>query len=326
MGKNKPNHKNTRHGLLALLGAGLFLAISADAALAQTVTQATGASCTQGTLGGAICNFINGTSNLPGVFAGLSYLAGLIFGFLGVLKLRDHVENPNSVPIWDPIKRFIAGGAFLATPRVVDVVRTTVEGAGADITSGGLSANTAGGAGLDAMIVSLVANIMSPTVWATGWIAWIAGLVFVFIGISRLLQTEQQGPKGPTGIGTLTTFLIAGALFSLNSIVAFFNSTLFGNTTITPQGVLQYTDGLGDAQNHVHAVISAIIGFAFVLGWISIVRGLFIVRGVSEGNGQASMMAALTHLIGGALAINLGGVIMLVQNTLGITAYGIVFN
>jgi hypothetical protein len=38
------------------------------------------------------------------------------------------------------------------------------------------------------------------------------------------------------------------------------------------------------------------------------------------------MMAAITHLIGGVLAINLGSVIMAVQDTLGITQYGIRFS
>lgn len=305
----------------------LWIMIPAQAFAQAAPTPATGGSCTAGTLGGMVCNFLNGTSTLPGIFAGLAYTCGLICGFLAIMKLRDHVENPNSVPIWDPIKRFLAGGAFLATPMIVDAVITTIQGPGASYTtSGGNVARTAGGSGLDAMIVQLVGNLMSPTIFAASWVAWLAAFVFVFIGISRLLKSEQEGPRGPTGIGTFTTFMIAGALFSINSIVTFLNGTLFGNTTITPQGTLQYTAGLGTSVTHVHAVISAIIGFAVIIGWISVVRGLFIVRGVAEGNSQASMMAGITHLIGGALAINLGAVIMAVQNTLGITNYGIIFN
>lgn len=316
-------------GKPGLWAAVMLLALVPVQAFAQAApTPATGGSCTAGTLGGMICNFLNGTSTLPGIFAGLAYTCGLICGFLGIMKLREHVENPNAVPIWDPIKRFLAGGAFLATPMVVDVVITTIQGTGALYTnsSSGLVAHTSGGSGLDAMIVKLVGNLMSPTVFAASWIAWLGGFVFVFIGISRLLKSEQEGPRGPTGIGTFTTFMIAGALFSINSIVTFLNGTLFQSSAYTAQGTLQYTAGLGTSANHVHAVISAIVGFAFIVGWISVVRGLFIVRGVAEGTSQASMMAAITHLIGGALAINLGAVIMAVQNTLGITNYGIVFN
>jgi hypothetical protein len=171
-----------------------------------------------------------------------------------------------------------------------------------------------------------MSNILEPTIWAVGWLGWIAGLIFVFIGISRLMKSEQDGPRGPSGIGTIMTFVVAGCLFSLNSIITYITTTIFGSDKIMTNGVLQYTAGLGGSSEHVHAVISAIIGFSILIGWISLVRGLFILRGVSEGNSQASMMAAVTHLIGGVLAINLGGVITAVQATLGITSYGIDFS
>ena len=286
----------------------------------------TNADCPDGTLGGMVCNFIRGTSGAAGIFPGFSYMFGLILGVMAILKLRQHVESPNQVPLADSIKRFFAGGAFFAAPYVVDVVRTTIDGnEDLEITHGGWN-GTATGAGLDAMIVKLMENTMHPIIWAVSWIGWLAGLIFVFIGISRLLKSEQEGPRGPTGIGTITTFLIAGALFSLNSIVVFFNTTIFGDESIQTNATLQYTQGLGDSAAHVHAVISAIIAFSVVIGWISLVRGLFIVRSVSEGHSQASMMAALTHLIGGTLAINLGAVVMAVQETLNITPYGIQIN
>ena len=253
-------------------------------------------------------------------------MAGLIAGFLGILKLRQHVESPSQVEIWDPIKRFVMGGAFFALPSVATAVKRTIEGAQGTVAADSTGFNgSSSGVGLDAMIVNLMQNIDAPAIWIIGWFGWIAGLIFVFIGISRLMQTEQQGPRGPTGIGTITTFLIAGCLFSLNSIVTFLNGTVFGTDQIATNGTLQYTDGLGDASAHVHAVISAIIMFSIIIGWVSIVRGLFIVRGVSEGNSQATMMAGITHLIGGILAVNLGSVIMAVQTTLGITQYGITF-
>ena len=289
-------------------------------------TGAAGGGCATGTLGAMLCNIMANSTGGVGIITGFAYMAGLIAGFLAILKLRQHVENPNSVEIWDPIKRFIMAGAFFALPYVATVVKQTIEGAGGTVyaTDTGFNGDAAG-VGLDAMIVALVSDIAVPAVWIIGWFGWIAGLIFVFIGISRLMQTEQQGPKGPMGIGTVTTFLIAGALFSLNSIVTYINGSIFDTNVIATNGVLQYTDGLGGASPHIHAVISAIIAFSIVLGWVSLARGLFIVRGVSEGNSQASMMAAITHLIGGVLAINLGSVIMAVQNTLGIANYGIVF-
>ncbi len=281
--------------------------------------------CTDGTLGGMICSLMARTTGGVGVITGIAFLAATLLGFQAVWKLKEHVESPSHVPLWDPMKRFVAAGAFFAFPFVVDVVRETIEAAGTDTTSSGFNGQSSG-LGLDAMVVKLMANVTEPMIWAVGWFGWIAGLILVFIGISRLLKTEQEGPRGPTGIGTVMTFLVAGCLFSLNSIVAYATMSIFGTDNIATRGVLQYAGAVGGAADRAHAVISAIIAFSIIIGWISLVRGLFIIRGVSEGNSQASMMAAMTHLIGGALAINLGSVIMAVQKTLGITAYGITFS
>lgn len=315
--------KNIEKSLFFFLGVAALVLAGTDPAFAQ----AAGDECGGETLGSMICNAINNTSRAPGLMTGFAYMAGAIAGLLGIIKLKEHVEAPSQVPIWDPIKRFAAGGAFFAMPVVVDAVRRTIEGpqGGLYAPGSGFNADGVAGVGLDTMIVNLVANTLEPVSWAVGWVGWLAGLVFVFIGISRLLLTEQQGARGPTGIGTIMTFLIAGALFSLNSMVTFINTSIFGNPQIQTFGTLAYADNLGAAEGHVHAVIAAIIGFSIIVGWISLARGLFIMRGVSEGNSQASMMAAITHLIGGVLAINLGSVIMAVQNTLGIDQYGIIF-
>lgn len=311
-----------KYGFFAVVA--LMVAAAPDSAMAGYPVLATGDECTDGTLGGMMCNLINNSSGVPGVITGLAYIAGLIFGFLGVMKLKDHVENPSQTPIWDPIKRFTAGGGFFVLPFVANIVRETMEDGGTSAANTGFSGSTTG-SGLDALMVKLMANITEPTIWLIGWFGWLAGLILVFIGISRLMQTEQQGPRGPTGIGTIMTFLIAGCLFSINSIIAYINTSVFDTTTLQTNAALQYTEGLDGAANHVHAVLSSIIAFAAIIGWISVVRGLFIIRGVSEGSSQASMMAAMTHLIGGVLAINIGGVIMAVQTTLGIADYGIIF-
>jgi len=117
-----------------------LLAATSGAAWAQPEI-ATG-QCTDGTLGGMICNLINGTVSLPGIVAGLSYMAGLICGFLGIMKLKGHVESPSQVEIWEPIKRFVAGGAFFVLPFIADVVRETIEGDGASTAGNGFNGSS----------------------------------------------------------------------------------------------------------------------------------------------------------------------------------------
>lgn len=275
------------------------------------------------TLGGVIKNTVKSFQNTPGLLSGLSYLFGIILGFMGILKLKDHVENPNQTQIWDPVKRFIAGGAFLALPTMIDAVYNTVAKngktlSGSDFNTGGVS-----GAGLDAKLVALMKDIWGPAQSLFVGFGYLAGLILLLIGISRLLKTEQEGPRGPMGLGTIITFIVAGVLLSLNKILGATVNSVF-NSGAKNKAALSYKDGMdAAAQGHANAVIGAAMAFVAVIGWISFIRGFFIMRGVAEGNSQASAMAGITHIIGGAIAVNLGAFIEAVQNTLGITEYGL---
>jgi len=192
---------------------------------------------------------------------------------------------------------------------------------------GGSNFNGTGatGNGLDAMMVKLIGNIWKPMQWLMSIFGYLAGILLIFIGISRLLKSEQEGARGPTGIGTLMTFLVGGCLIAANKMMGAFSNSLFGTDQVKNEGILKYTAGMADAAAHANAVIAAIVAFVSLVGWISFLRGFFIIRGVAEGNSQASMMAGITHLLGGAIAVNLGPIMMAVQTTLGITDYGIEF-
>ena len=75
------------------------------------------------------------------------------------------------------------------------------------------------GAGLDAMLVALMRDIWIPTKMLLLGFCYLAGIFLVMVAISRMLKSEQDGPKGPTGIGTFATFLTAGALFSVDRML-----------------------------------------------------------------------------------------------------------
>lgn len=274
------------------------------------------------TLGGVINNTIQSSANVPGLFAGLSYLFGLVLGFLGIIKLKDHVENPNQVQIWDPIKRFIAGGAFLSLPFMTRVVYETV--AAGEETLKGSSFNTGGASsdGLDGKLVALMRDIWEPAQWLFVGFGYLAGIILLMIGISRLLKTEQEGARGPMGLGTIVTFIVAGLLLSLNKILGAAVNSIFASDAKN-HAELVYTEGMADGGAHANAVIGAAMAFVAIIGWVSFLRGFFIMRGVAEGNSQASAMAGITHIIGGAIAVNLGALLEAVQNTLGISSYGL---
>ena len=76
-------------------------------------------------------NIIDSITDLPKLLSGLSYLVGLLLGVLGVLKIKDHVENPTQTPIKDGAIRLAAGGALFALPILFEAMNATV-GVGGD--------------------------------------------------------------------------------------------------------------------------------------------------------------------------------------------------
>jgi hypothetical protein len=278
------------------------------------------------TVGGVICSTFSSSAALPAFLTAVSYLFGIVIGVWGVLKLKDNVLNPQQTPIWDGVNRLLAAGAFFSLPYMVTVAKNTVAALMlAFDTTNYKGAPT--GAGLDAMMVGFMADIYGPMLFIMNFFGYVAGTILIMIGISRLLKSAQEGPRGPGGLGTMMTFLAAGALIALSPMIGAFSGSLFGDQVTKVGADIAYTTGMATNEvAHVQAVISSVIQFMLVLGVVSFARGIFIVREVAEGSQQASLMAGLTHLIGGALAVNLGPVINAVQETLGLTGYGVDFS
>ncbi|MAI63273.1 MAG: hypothetical protein CL600_00060 [Alteromonas sp.] len=280
-----------------------------------------GGACAIGSpsIGDILCNIVAGSALLPTLLAAISYLLGILFTFTAILKTKEHVEQPNQVPLSEPVKRFLAAAGFLSMPVVATAIKNTLIGStpiglsnSGIIGAGGMSSG-----GLDAMLFLLVADIFYPFMFLLSGFGFVAGLALVMVGIGRMLKSAQEGPKGPTGTGTVFTFIVAGVLFSIDNIMAATTGTLFGTTNVTSYGVLTTTTGDPLVDGHIQVVIGSITGFMIIIGLIAFVRGMFIVREVAEG-GQASLMAAVSHIIGGAMAVNIGSVINAVQTTFGL--------
>jgi hypothetical protein len=78
---------------------------------------------------GSIAENINTSiASLPGLLTGLSYLFGILLGVLGIMKIKDHVENPTQTPLKDGAIRLAAGGALFALPIVFEAMLATATG------------------------------------------------------------------------------------------------------------------------------------------------------------------------------------------------------
>lgn len=71
-------------------------------------------------------NIITSIADLPGLLTGVSYMFGILLGVLGILKIKDHVENPSQTPLKDGAIRLAAGGGLFALPIVFEAMFSTI--------------------------------------------------------------------------------------------------------------------------------------------------------------------------------------------------------
>lgn len=71
-------------------------------------------------------NINTSIEELPGLLTGLSYMFGMLMGVLGIMKLKDHVENPTQTPLKDGAIRLAAGGALFGLPIVFEAMFNTI--------------------------------------------------------------------------------------------------------------------------------------------------------------------------------------------------------
>lgn len=338
-------------GTLSSLWSGLgFLYSSYAQTACNPITGAIGGFAGTASVGQTMCSIVLHTGAFPAFLTAIAYLIGLVLGLWGVLKIRDHVLNPSQTHVWEGVSRLLAGGAFFALPAVIIVIKDTISpssamlvgavpvtgyNSGGGFMAGLISSIMGGGGcdagggplGLDGMLTCLMADTMGPIHVVLNFFAFCAGMILIMIGISRLIKSAQDGARGPGGLGTIMTFATGGALLSYNEIIRLFSTTFIGSPFTKTFAQMEYTTGMSDPEiASAHATITAIIQFVIIVGLISFVRGIFIIRGVAEGNSQASIMAGITHILAGALAVNLGPLLNAVQTTLGIQGYGISFS
>ncbi len=71
-------------------------------------------------------NIALGIAQLPGLISALSYLFGVLLAVLGIMKIKDHVENPTQTPLKDGAIRLAAGGALFAIPIITEAMTNTI--------------------------------------------------------------------------------------------------------------------------------------------------------------------------------------------------------
>ena len=79
-------------------------------------------------------NITTSVGSLPGLISAIAYLFGVLIAVLGILKIKDHVENPTQTPLKDGAIRLAAGGALFALPIITEAMLNTIgKGTAAEI-------------------------------------------------------------------------------------------------------------------------------------------------------------------------------------------------
>ena len=67
-------------------------------------------------------NITNSIASVPGLITAVAYLLGILLCVLGIMKIKDHVENPGNTPIKDGAIRLLIGGALFALPMITEAM------------------------------------------------------------------------------------------------------------------------------------------------------------------------------------------------------------
>jgi hypothetical protein len=87
-------------------------------------------------------NIVTSIEGIPGLLSGVAYLFGLLLGVLGILKVKDHVENPAQTPLKDGAIRMACGGALFALPIVFEAMQVTIGETSNSVSAADLNAVT----------------------------------------------------------------------------------------------------------------------------------------------------------------------------------------
>ncbi len=294
-----------------------------SAALLAMTTQAEAAGAT---VGAVMTSVTTALGSFPNLLSAVAYLLGLLYSIQGVFMFKDHVDGGSGmvrapVPLSAGVKRFIAGGMLLSAPFMSSAAYNSLAGNGLAQIQAGTNHGAPAGPGPDAMIVGFISNISGPASFLLMAFAYISAIILLITGITRLTHTAQEGPRGPTGLGTMMTFLASGGLFAIGGMMGTFCNSFFGKATTSTFAMIGTNILSNPADVAIVApVIESVMTFIMIVGFIAFIRGWFVLKAFADGNSQTSVAQAITFLIGGTLAINLGQLVNVIEGTLGLSA------
>lgn len=272
------------------------------------------------TVGDVITGGAKSYNTLPRVMNYMSFIAGLIVIISGIQKIKQHVDRPDQVPVSHGLWH-IAGGIFLMSlPQawgmlVRSFALATASGSTVNASNIALKVIPGVPISLDVMMVRFISNVRGPLQLLLWTLSAVLGLFFLITAFLRMARgAAQDGPRGSLGSGTLTRIIIGSVLLSLASTADVFTSTLFGGGIVKFDGMA--IPGIPTSElDQINQAVAAILIFIQIVGFIAFIRGFLMLRALADANTSVSAAAAFTHVLGGAVAINISPMLSALQKT-----------
>ncbi len=242
-----------------------------------------------------------------------------------------HFDNPNDSKTTAAIVHFLVGGAMVSLPAFMGAVqRTLFHGNLGAASSGGCTAGTVGGsADLSQLMVNFVGNIYGPMFAILTALMYLVGTYFIYRGLAKSAKIgtdpRASAPQGIIALLLIGAVLISGGTMVTGMINSLGIQSLFGS----PSGVMdnmRHFSGINWSRvttttntEAVDHAIQACLAFVQIIGLIGFIRGWMILRGAVEGTSQATVPQGLTHIIGGTMAMNMGTMLKILDNTFGMS-------
>lgn len=215
-----------------------------------------------------------------------------------------------------------AGGAaaFFNLPSVIKLLNQVLF-ADNDSRNVALNGKLAGvsGEGLDVSLVTMIKDITPGLTILVGLIAFISGALAICSALLALADTNYAN-NNTSKPALLARLGVGSALIAFAPTVTTILGTLFDTTAGAATASLAYSKDAMDAATatRVDNVLNAVFVWLGLIGLMSILRGLWVLKASLEGGGQKGMTAPLTQLIAGGMLVNIVPTIHLIEKTLAV--------
>ncbi len=253
---------------------------------------------------GAAANHLGGQAGAFGMLlSGFAYLAGAFFGVRGALQLRDHSERPGQTGLSKPLFSVGASTSLLALPGVFGMLSESVFGAGGSGEMLAFAAEKPEGAGFEALSASIPALMSLVHVGAVS----IGG--FLMLKAIFDLPHLETGRTSASRVG----WTMASGI-GLWSLLPMIDMTMGSQGATETSSIL--TAHLHQGSDDFGKMIHSVLLFVSFIGLVAFARGTLLLKAIGENRG-GQVGRAMTHILGGAAAMNISWTISILAKSIG---------